>query len=814
MGYLIPIVISFASGIAFSALDLPPSNPSALLLIATISTLTVLNYRKNSKFCYLLTIALFFLIGIIRTNYSFPQQPCHIANLVTTKADASIYGTLLKMPSHSGGNTQLIMAVEQYIDARQTLPTTGKVKLTVKGTELIDIIPGEKFLARATLSPITNYQTPGSFDYKKFLENKSIFTRGWLSTSTQIMKVHQLSSESRFTSLYYASERLRLKYRNILDRSLDPETSSLFKALLIGDRGTLQQEVLENFKAAGCIHMLAISGMHIGILAFFFTTTLLWIMKRSTWILLHLPTMKIAAILTIPVLIAYALIAGFNTPVLRALIMSAVFLVAMLFDRQWDLLNNIAIAAFIILILNPLELHTVSFQLSFAAVTAISCIFPRIQKIIHTNKNTAHKANFVQKLQQWTTTSLIVSIAATLGTAPLLIFYFNRFSLISPISTLVVTPLLCFWGLIPGLFALSISSFFPEMTVLLLKFGAIGLHLAERLIAVLASLPLNTLWFSTPSWMEIVSYYLLCASILLWSRRKIAKITFFISLSILILVPLKNQIERRFSSDTIVSFLDVGQGSSAVLELPGGDIFLIDGGGQQTENFNVGESVIAPFLWKKRITSIDGLIITHPHADHFNGLPFIINRFNPQNVWINGERTTDRYYNDLLAIIEHNQSATKIPEPREILYSSRDTTLQCISDFHLRNTESVKKWPNNRSLVLRLSHGNFSFLFPGDIEINEENDLVANHTNLKTDILLAAHHGSATSNSLAFFEKISPKYVITSSGKNQPSKYPAPEVRERLESLGITTFTTAQNGAVSFNAGDDGLIVEKIHDAD
>lgn len=756
------------------------------------------------------------LIASNDTNHLFHQIP--------KQQEATLSGTLITSPSTASDKTNLLFAVDSLMLPRNLYPlqrgeeidfqsenhplkaykSKGRIKLAMKGVPPDNIKPGDRLLIRATISRPYRYGTPGSFDYPKFLARKSISATGWIQSSAHILKLRdQPKTLSHF--IRYWPENIRYKVNKFLSDRLPERNAGIYKAILTGDKFSVPNDTLENFKATGTMHLLAISGLHMGLLALSIGFILNWTIKRSCWLMLHIQAWKFAALLTLPVLFFYALIAGFQTPVIRALIMTCVFLFAVAFDRQWHVYTNIAIAAMFILLIHPLSLFTASFQLSFAAVIGIALILPKIKKIVtpECGKNNLYPP-LKTKLLRWMTASLMLSCVATLSTLPLLIFYFNRISLMSPISTLIIEPLLCFWSLLIGLVSCPFIFLAPDVANFLLHLGSLGIQWTEHIIKWLSLIPFSSLRLSTPSIFEIILYYIFIISILLFTRNPLAKFLCLCCFAGLIAIPAYAKISNSTQNYQSVSFLDVGHGNCTVVESSNGDIILIDGGGTGSEKFNVGEMIIAPYLWEKRVKKVKHIIISHSDSDHYNGIRFVLRHFSPDTLWVNSNGKNDKEFQELLNEAKRYNVKIRIPEIGETIFSHDTLRIENIAGLHLKEDGGKD---NNKSLVIKVSYGEVSFLLTGDIEKIAEQELIRHRSNLQADILLAPHHGSSTSSSNSFLDKVSPDYIVISAGKFKKTRFPAPEIFERYKKLG-TVFNTATEGTVTFKLTDNQLAVE------
>lgn len=683
------------------------------------------------------------------------------------------------------------MAVESWrVAGGPERPAAGLALLTLNGAPPPGLLPGDRFLARTTLSPVHGYGIPGTFDYRQYLGNRGIWRTGWVASPALLHRFNDLPPPSFWQRLRYVPERLRARIGRFLEQTLPPRVAGLYKAILIGDRAGIPPATLERFKATGTIHLLAISGLHMGLLALLLIGGLGWLLKRSTRLLLSVPVWKLTALLATPALVGYALIAGFQVPVARALIITLVFLFAVIRDRQGSLPTAIALAALLLLIWRPAQLFDVSFQLSFAAVIAIALILPFLRSLLYPGAAASPATRFGRRLLA----VLAVSLAAMIGTLPLLLVHFNRFSPVSPFATLAVEPLLCLWALPLGLLACLVLPFSATVAGLLLKAGAWGIVGADGVVALFAALPWNSLWLPTPSPVELLALYLLPVALLFRRRLPLAKPLAGLALLLLLFVPVFHAAARRLGRSARVTVLDVGQGSSVLLELPRGRTVLIDGGGYRSELFDPGERLIAPYLWRRGIRRLDGLVISHPHADHYNGLPFVVEHFRPRVIWVNGHPGSDPAYGRLLKRAAALSIPVRMPAAGETLGAEENCRLLNLADFHPDGPDRL----NEDSLVLRLDCGKVSFLFPGDIDRETESRLAAAGKGLKAEVLLAAHHGSPGSNSPGFMAAVSPRYLAVSVGPFGPLHDAA---RHRLpvwRRQGIVPLTTAACGSIFF----------------
>jgi competence protein ComEC len=685
------------------------------------------------------------------------------------------------------------------IDAREVLlhngrhnrlPIHGRIRLSIR-SRVQDLQPGMTLMVLAKIGRITNFKTPGTFDYKGYMAAGNIYVSGWIKDRQSILQV-QDQARTRPQQLRYLPEQIRQKVAGFLDQRLDNNISALYQALLVGSRAQVNPEVLERFKITGTMHLLAISGIHMGLLGLIIGTLLNRLLRRSEWLLLHFHVPGLALIGTLPILVGYAFIAGMNTPVLRALIMATILLTAVLLRREHSLLHLVSAAALLVVLCNPLALFTVSFQLSFAAVTALALFFPELTRLVQRDDN---RPGNTTRIKDYPRLALLVSLTATLGTLPFMLYHFNRFSLIGPVMNLLVEPLLCFWALPWGLVAIPLMFTAPQAAVLLLKIGGLGITAGQYITAMGASIPFASIRTITPSIPEIGMYVLL---FLLWRFSSQAgpakKIVLLAGLLLAahftkgIWFPEKPKFSR-------ITYLDVGQGSSTFIHIPDGSRILIDGGGSRNGNFNVGERIIAPFLRHQRIWRIDKAIITHPHSDHFNGMDFIFKHFQPETVYINGDRRGEGNYSQLIEQARYRKIKIAVPEAGQEIVTGVDFELNVLGMNGPAMPQNGQV--NDRCLVLKYRHAERAFLFPADISTRSEGVLIKNGANLRADVLLAAHHGSSTSNSASFLEAVNPSIIVVSAGKNGQAHYPAPDNLALWKQKKLRTYITRDQGTIT-----------------
>jgi competence protein ComEC len=723
----------------------------------------------------------------------------------------------------------------------------GRIRVTMRGRGP-EIARGDRVVFRSRLRRPRNFNNPGGFNYERYMAFKNIrrtaYTRG------DRLRVVQ---KDRSLDLSERLGQARRAVGALIDSAGKGPSTAVLKALVIGDRAAITSELRTSFNRAGVGHILAISGLHIGIIAavsFFLFQRLLRLVRPLLW---RAWTRKGAALLSLAPVCIYGLISGMSPSTQRAVIMVCAFLLTFVVERERDALNILALAAFIILIVSPPSLFSISFQLSFMAVLSIlygmSCWQARSVDKYPAGISLAARAR--RKL----TAFILVSVFAICGTLPLVMTYFNQISLIGLLANLIVVPLVGF-GVIPfGLLVLFVYPISSQLAFFGVKICLWVLDMGMVVITRLADLPFAALKTFTPSVLEILCYYLLGWVLLhqlsssktlssasfsakrqidagafarshrqartkslfarlrvrltvsgrLLSAKLAGKESVLVGLVVMIvlLADAGYWINQRYwRSDLRVTYLDVGQGNAALLEMPGGVTALVDGGGfSDNKSFDMGARVIAPFLLRKKILTVDTLILSHPNSDHLNGLIYIAEHFKVKSIWTNGEtRQTSGYmaFHEMIKRKGYSQPDFQKLNRRQQMNGVEFAVLYPPVDFITRKVSDRWRNSNNNSLVVKVTYGTVSFLFPGDIMIEAEKELVnLAEAELGCDVLLAPHHGSRSSSSQLFLKRVQPEITVISAGWKNRFRFPHPAVLAAYQNHGCRIYRTDLNGAIT-----------------
>lgn len=789
-------------GVAPSLSQLIPSKILVVIVSGILLMLIfVLFLQKDRKFIYLLLPLLLLCCGYLHgiKHLQSPESKHHIYNIIYKKTEVVLLGQLQKMPSFNGEISRALFAIHslQQKGESQRADAGGLVQLSMRGKWPKEIQPGDMLLVRAEVKRPHSFHTPGAFDYARFLAQKDIWIHGFIRSHLFIKKLEEPGSV--WEKIVFSPQRTRTRIGIFLDEHLKPQKAAAYRALLLGDRSRVGETTLELFKSSGTFHILAISGLHLSVIAILLYASLYFLLSRSERLLLFYPVKKIVAFLTIPLLIFYAMLAGMNSPVTRAVIMSSVVLVTLCIDRKKSPAALISIAALIILTKEPNVLFTVSFQLSFAAIIGILIVVPLLEKILRKDQHNKRIQSTIVKLGRYVVSLFIVSIAATIATAPFSITAFHRMSLIGPVANIFVEPLICLWTLPTGIAAMVFIKLWPGLSIFLLNLGYSGFDLALHLLTWLTRLPFSFTYLPSPPATVYLSIILIVSGgsalyyIKTWKGAGLALLLGVIALFLLVYPP---QLPR--TRLPRVSFIDLGQGSSTVIETEDRTI-LIDGGGSSFSARHVGETVIAPFLWNRAIGKIDTIIITHPDADHFNGLQFIVDHFSPDEIWLRDKEGHDSNYRTLINNARDKGIALKIGKAGDEI-TKGNFRLLCLANLHSINFgESRGVNASNDGLIIQACFNDYCFLFPGDINKAMEHYLLINDKQkLQSEVLLSAHHGARTSNSRDFLSAVHPDYSVVSAGNSSTGYFPHSSFLTSCRQQGIEVFTTAQDGTLEF----------------
>ena len=798
---LIFFLLSFTGGILVSHKALHAYPDLSLPVFLSVAFFLLANLFIPSRLRFYCLLLAFFLTGIILEQGK--HSPSQLMLFATQRSKALIEGTVLEPIQTINDMARLKVKADLLFVNDKTIPVNDNVFVSIY-RHIPSVNPGEKIRFPARLRPFKNFNNPGQYDYESAMRLKGFTCSASVSDGRRIVPMGpgHLSFPRRLI------EKIQRPIRHFFRKRLNDQDDALFRALILGERQDIAPELRELFNKTGLGHMLAVSGLHIGLVAWMTFFFLKWALSLSYTLPLKTDLLRITALLTCLPVIGYTFLAGYQISGQRAMTMALIFLGSLIFRRERDVWSTLAFAALVILTLDPHAIFSISFQLSFSAVIGILWLVPPLLNKVLSPSETIHTRNTILKrVATYFTGLFAVSVSAMIFLLPLTLFYFHRVSLVTIPANMTVVPILGLWVLPFGLLCVGALPFSFEIAGAFLKLGTWGLHVMMEIIRFWSGLPGSNLWMITPTFLEFLMFYLLMLGLFLMKRWSWAK-KGILALILLILIDIGYwTYSVGFSKQLKVTFLDVGQANSALVEFPMGKKMLIDGGGFPRDHFDVGRMVVAPYLWHSKIRHIDYLVLSHPQADHMNGLRFIARSFHPKEFWYNGDTVEKTAFKELMGIIESKKIKKCLPADlaggREINGVKVDL-LHPLPHTHSKEHVDRGTRLNNNSLVLKISYEGVSFLFPGDLEYQGEKVLISNAGPvLKSDIMLSPHHGSKNSSSEEFLRAVHPRVCVISSGEGNFFNFPHQQTLKRLRDIGCKVIRIDQTGAVQCRVGDD-----------
>lgn len=726
------------------------------------------------------------LVGCFYASWSFSRTPLYPDSWTLPTRSPSLFEGCLLQKTEQPEGVVLILELVHSLEDFQEVPLTGRMRLTLQQGR-VSVEPGDCVRVRARIKRPTFYANPGYFDNLHFLRRQGIFYSAFIPDERWIIKVGKKDRFFLGSLIRFSRQRI---LQSLASLPSDPGLS-LFYALGLGDRSHLTETTIKNFRQAGVAHILSISGQHIGLIALVFYYLFKGLLLFSYRLSVRFSPQKIAALATIFPVIFYTHLSGAAYAAIRAEIMVLCYLGGILMGRRRHLASSMALAALLILMGDPSALFDVSFQLSFAAVGSMALAFDVVQP----------KSNFGK--------IIITSIAAFLGTAPLVSHYFYQVPMLGVLANLVI-----FWPvslLMPLVFVGLIGALLhPVLGVFLIQPALWVATLLSHLVDYLGTWGGKGVVNYSLSWGEVTVLYLLMflAFGFYWRRQWVKTGIAVVAILVLLWAPWEGG--RMGPPRMEVTFLDVGHGEATLVQTPSGHTILIDAGGTQRirpdrdirSSWNIGEKVIFPYLVRRRIHTIDLAIISHPDLDHYQGFLGLLEQLPIREFWINGMMPKEE--EDYRRLLDEIRSK-KIP----LRFSRAGDAVEwggVALDILFPKSIDSKESANNNSLVIRLKHQDVSLLITGDIEGVAEKRLTRHVQHLKSDVFQVPHHGSRTSSLVSFLRKVSPRYAVMSVGRQNAFGLPHPEVLRRYQEEGIRLYRTDQQGAILLRS--DGKTIE------
>lgn len=718
----------------------------------------------------------------------FPEH--HVVHFAGTVVE--VRGRIADRPMRDAAKTRFVVEVTATRRKDEWQAASGRVLVSVRNVTQ-PWLRDDRVIGLLRLRRPRNFGNPDEFDYEAYLARRRVYVTSFCNDDRLWHR-----DPAAKGSVARRLEEWRQNALQAIQNTLAPHVAAILAALLLGESAALGATIREPYALTGMSHVLAISGLHIGLVASAAYGITRWLLSRSEWLLLHGNVPKLAMALSVFPVLFYAAMAGGRISTVRAVAMVFLVVAAVLLDRQRDWLTALAAAALGASLWWPGSIFEISFQLSFGAVLAIVVGLSRLTNWWDSRERGWQSGERRPRpLLRWLLLYEATTICAMIGTAPLTAWHFNR---LAPIGLLTNPALVPFLGLIPvslGLLGVLVVPIAPELTTILLQLAGSVVQAADTVVRLAAAIPGATVRTVTPSLLELGLFYA-TITILLMPRGR-ARLALLFLCALILAGDLAYWHGQRFHRPNLqLTFFSVGQGDSILIEFPGSAVMVVDGGGVST-SFDVGERVVATQLWRHKIRHVDFLVLTHPDFDHFGGLDFLARTFSPAEFWWNGSPGDGRRFRAFWETLS--------TLPARVVGRGYRRTIGGVEITTLHPGPETRGSKNNRSLTLSLRYGPTTVLLPGDLEMEGEAALLRHDRDqLRSTILKVPHHGSRTSSSAAFLAAVEPRLAIFSAGHQNRFGFPHAAVLQAYQTHATTILRTDRDGAVTLDIEPSGDI--------
>lgn len=739
--------------------NLPDQRWCFLSVVFSVLVLGLLRLHPLGRKCLLYAICIFL-------SFSYA---CWTANTLVQAQlpqvfegkDLSVVGVITDIPEASTVGYNFLFQVEKVlaVDGQLERPTTfaGLVRLawySQQGEQLPKLRAGERWQLVIRAKRPHGLSNPGGFDYERWLFAERILATGYVRGKET--SVHLAAPT------FFSIDAIRETINQAIAKALGEQASTgLIQGLAVAATAGISQEQWQVLKATGTAHLLSISGLHIAMVASlgFVAMLLIWSLFPSLY--LYLPVRVAGGVVGAVFATGYALLAGFNIPTQRSLVMVLILMLGLLLRRRFPFSASFALALLVVLMLDPLAPLSIGFWLSFGSIALLALLSQHQPKV------------------GWMKL-LTVQLSLSVFLIPLNIAFFSSLPVYSPLANLVAIPwvtLIVVPLILLGILLLPLSF---EWASLVWQLAAQALDGLEWGLVYLAELPNALLYFPDLPW-----YWLMLALLgilLILLPRGIPGRW----LGLVCLIPLLIwQRPLPAVGEFRLTVLDVGQGLATVIQTAKHRL-VFDTGSKSLYGFDMGEVVLAPWLRSQQISSLDRLMVSHGDNDHRGGADYLLNHFSVHELLTNEAAN----FPNLLA-----QGIANTPLK---LCEVGQTWVWDEVKFEVLNPHPTIKHnkENNQACVLRVSNAAYALLLPADIEQAAEQRLLEHTHKLQADVVLVPHHGSKTSSSVKFLQALAPKLAIVSSGYLNRFHHPHPKILERYQTQQVQLLNTADTGAI------------------
>ena len=726
------------------------------------------------------------------------------------RQEVTLSGVVTEPVEHGPGRVTMIVAVESVQQDTASREVRGNLRLTWRpcqsGNECesdTDIFRGDRVTVRARIRSPFGTRNPGGFDYGAYLRDRGIHAvatvRGPERIQIQPPGVFDLSEW-----MWSQIDRGRHQVRQGAVSTLQQPARGLFLGMIVGEQNDIPPDVRDDFMTTGTVHIISISGSHLGLLAFVSFLGVRGITRRmpARWLerlSCILTPKQLAVLVTVPMVLFYTLLSGAHVATVRSLLMILLYLFAVWIGYERQILIALGIAALGTTLADPGALYALSFQLSYVSVLAIALVF----RWSTSDDEDEIPQVFTDTVKHWGKQYALMTLAATVGTVPLVAYYFNQVAWLGLFANAVVVP---FVGMLVVPLGLGAS-----MIVLLgglehLPFGWVHQEIMDALasaVGMLARIPGAEWHVASPSILSMTGFYL-CLMIALLSRKRTVQV---LSVSALVFCLLWWMWSPRyvFEDEALrVTFLDVGQGDATVIELPGGDTILVDGGAAY-ERWDVGRMVVGPYLWDRGIRRLTHVVATHPQLDHVGGLAWIIDNFEVEHYWSNGIQRTNHFYQRLRDALEEKGLVERIAWQGEAIIREGSCRLVSLNPPLAENGPTLHELRgselNNLSVVLSLTCGKHSILLTADAEVEALTRLSRHPLVKAATVVKIPHHGAKSSLNPRWIQRLNAETAVVSAGQGNRYGHPVQDVLRAYEHMII--YRTDFHGAIVVSATPD-----------